>query len=78
MRGGAATVTPRVTSSGDGLPMPHGSRCRSSASSSAFASIERHLEVDAQLGHEIVLGELSTRDLVEARRELRDAIAPRS
>jgi len=36
--GGDASRTPRVTSTGDGLPIPHGSRCRSSDSSFSVTS----------------------------------------
>ena len=57
MRGGAATVTPRAMNSGDGLPMPHGSMCRIKLSSAVVGVLDRELEVDAQLGNEIVLGE---------------------
>ena len=65
-RGGAARRTPRVTSSGDGLR--HAARLEVAQQRLELERRlrDRDLEIDAQLGNEIVLGELRERDLVEA------------
>ena len=71
-RAGAARCTPRDTITGVGIRRAERLEVPEQRLELERRLRDRDLEIDAQLGHEIVDGELRERDLVEAARELRN------